>query len=466
MAILLENSHLFLNNSSVFEVLYASAWICGEFAEYIPDQNATLLHLLTTSAFPPHITSVFLQNASKLLSKMSNNKSAEFYQLCDELLEKHLPHFLTSEDLEVQERATSLSQIIQIMKSEDVNLEQLFYAYPLNPVAAKAQRKVPIPPGLELDLPFVEINESDSDEEKIEEMTFVGEPESDINRKERPLTEEEIENKKLAAEARKVEHDNNPNYLKSHSKKKKRSSKKEREVEAAQEVFVEPVVNSVRVNNAIPGLLSSENYLKKTKHKKSKKVRQKQSSHEEEDEEENDNQQQVTIKGLEMPEGVNINDIESDDESNGNESFLDPHRALAKVSLNDSENIRTKRLETNALSNKEEHKKKRSDKKAKSDEKKKKKSKNTKIVSEENLLGDTNPEMSNKKVGRPKTLELNGEKRRTKKKSKSKAHVLEPSSETDLSRKRDEYEETVGIETPTQFVPLETPTPTSFVDID
>lgn len=32
-SILLENSSIFLNNSSVSEVLYAAAWICGEFAE-------------------------------------------------------------------------------------------------------------------------------------------------------------------------------------------------------------------------------------------------------------------------------------------------------------------------------------------------------------------------------------------------------------------------------------------------
>ncbi|CAG2181627.1 unnamed protein product, partial [Oppiella nova] len=155
MAILLENSHLFLNNSSVCEVLYAAAWICGEFADFIPNQMQTLLHLLTTTAFPAHITAVFLQNASKILSKMSNEKTDDFYKLCDELIDKHLPHFLTNEDLEVQERASSFLQIIQIIKSEDLNVEQLFFAYALNPVAAKAQRKVPIPVGLELDLPFV-----------------------------------------------------------------------------------------------------------------------------------------------------------------------------------------------------------------------------------------------------------------------------------------------------------------------
>lgn len=37
-----------------------------------------------------------------------------------------------------------------------VNFEALFYAYPLNPVAAKAQRKVPIPAGLDLELAFYE----------------------------------------------------------------------------------------------------------------------------------------------------------------------------------------------------------------------------------------------------------------------------------------------------------------------
>lgn len=34
-AILLENSQIFANGSHVCEVLYAAAWICGEFAEYV-----------------------------------------------------------------------------------------------------------------------------------------------------------------------------------------------------------------------------------------------------------------------------------------------------------------------------------------------------------------------------------------------------------------------------------------------
>lgn len=465
MAILLENSHLFLNNSSVSEVLYASAWICGEFADYIPDETSTLKHLLTTTAFPPHITSVFIQNASKILSKMSKEKNDEFYRLCDELVDKHLPYFMTNEDLEVQERATSLLQIIEIIRNEDINLEQLFYAYPLNPVAAKAQRKVPIPVGLDIELPFVEFDDSDSDDERLEEMAFVKDNERESQEVERPLTEQEIKKYKLMAEARKAENENNPNYLKSRSKKKKKIPKVETDIEVAEEVLSEQVMDGVIAKNTIPGLLSSENFLKKAKHKKTKKSRQKQISVEEE-EEETEAQQQVTIKGLEMPEGVNINDFESDEESNENQSFSDPHRALAKVSLNETVNISSKQIETN-ISNRNEKKKSSSGKKGKSEEKKPKKSKTPKIESDENLLGDTNTEVIHKKIRRPKTLELNGEKKRSKKKIKSKVtHVLD--EETDLSRKRDEYEETVGIETPSQLsqfvpsiTPSQTPTPSS-----
>jgi len=40
MAILLENAHVFIlgsNSTSVAEVLYAAAWICGEFSSHLKD---------------------------------------------------------------------------------------------------------------------------------------------------------------------------------------------------------------------------------------------------------------------------------------------------------------------------------------------------------------------------------------------------------------------------------------------
>ena len=405
---------------------------------------------------------------------MSKEKTEEFYSLCNELVDKHLPHFLTNEDLEVQERASSLLQIIEIIKSEDTDMEQLFYAYALNPVAAKAQRKVPVPVGLELDMPFVELEESESEDERVDDMAFVGQEEEE---EEMPLTEEQIEKNLLSSEQRKAQMDLNPNYLKSRSKTKKKSSKKQKDIEMAEEVIEEAeevVVNNVNqnTNNTIPGLISSQNFLKKTKHKKTKKKSKKRN--EEEEEEEPEVQHMVTIKGLEMPEGVEGNDLDSDEDMNDS-SGLDPHKALAKITFSESDfkstkyvSKQSKGLDSNKLE--ENKKKKKTSKKIKTNEDKeekkvKKKKTKTKLLEngDNSVLDETNTENTagakkkTKKADRPKSLELNGEKKKTKKRTKSKT-VLEPTEETESTRKRDEYEETAGIETPSLFVPLKSST--------
>lgn len=67
--------------------------------------------------------------------------------LCDKL-----PQFVSSGDLEVQERASSILHILQVVRDELTSanneilseLAQLFVGE-LNPVAVKAQRKVQIP---------------------------------------------------------------------------------------------------------------------------------------------------------------------------------------------------------------------------------------------------------------------------------------------------------------------------------
>ena len=433
------------------------------------------MHLLAVNAFPAHITAVFLQNASKILSKMSKEKNEDFFNLCDEVVDRYLPHFLTNEDLEVQERASSLLQIIQIIKSEDIDIEQMFFAYALNPVAAKAQRKVPVPVGLDLDLPFVEFDETDSEEERIDEMTFVDEEEEE----EIPLTEEQIQKNIKTSEERRAQMDNNPNYLKPSSKKKKKKHKKDFEVEVEAQELIETaeevVVNNTNQNasNTIPGLISSQNFLKKTKHKKTKKKSRKRI--EEEEEEEPEVQHLVTIKGLEMPEGFEANDVESDEDIG--DSTGDPHKALAKITFSESDFVSPKYVskQSKALDSyklEDNKKKKKTSKKDKTNEEKeekktkKKKTKSKTIENGDNLLLDepietinektTTTKKKTKKADRPKSLELNGEKKKTKKKTKLKAAtVLEPTEETDLTRKRDEYEETAGIETPSLFVPLQ-----------
>ena len=64
-----------------------------------------------------------------------------------------LPQFSASGDIEVQERATCLLQLAQCLRKAINNEEKLspelesLLAGEMNPVAPKAQKKVPIPEG-------------------------------------------------------------------------------------------------------------------------------------------------------------------------------------------------------------------------------------------------------------------------------------------------------------------------------
>ena len=64
-----------------------------------------------------------------------------------------LPQFSSSGDIEVQERATCLLQLAQILQKSIANEESLtqellvLFAGDMNPVAPKAQKKVPVPDG-------------------------------------------------------------------------------------------------------------------------------------------------------------------------------------------------------------------------------------------------------------------------------------------------------------------------------
>lgn len=54
------------------QVLYAAAWICGEFSEYLPNIRSTVESMLRTrpSSLPPHILAVYVQNVLKLYARM------------------------------------------------------------------------------------------------------------------------------------------------------------------------------------------------------------------------------------------------------------------------------------------------------------------------------------------------------------------------------------------------------------
>lgn len=205
-------------HSVVHQVIHAAGWICAEYAKYLADPERTLESMLFSAKLPwiPSTSqSVLLLNAFKLYCILlatwisgDRSSSCEYVKLdslvhrilkiTTFLLDKFIP-FVHSPDLEVQERAVSLHQLLclvlrwfegilpniegspscclevettqsptryalnqcldlEVSKVESVyssicilgsELASLF-AGEINPVAPRIQYKVPVPDGLDL----------------------------------------------------------------------------------------------------------------------------------------------------------------------------------------------------------------------------------------------------------------------------------------------------------------------------
>lgn len=195
--------------------------------------------LLRNRTLPGHIQGVYVQNIVKLFTRivtalMEKSDVNKISQLCDLLLKK-LPTFISSGHIEVQERASSAYVLIQMLReqfgptttivvpqtddilgdipvndgvhdeteSNEISIEAIeivqemavLFAGDLNPVAPKAQRKVQLPDGLDLDEwinPPPDESSSSSDDEQTD--LFVAQDGTE-NEKKRTveLTSEEIE---------------------------------------------------------------------------------------------------------------------------------------------------------------------------------------------------------------------------------------------------------------------------------
>ena len=225
MAILLDNIHVFTtssmanntnssaaaknsSSSDICEVLYAATWICGEFPAHLADPAKTMESMLKSKVtnLPGHIQSAFVQNVFKLYSHIitrifqSSNESESDFVLSEAGLDecKRLTQYVSEKiqlfeqnaDIEVQERACTMLQILkyvskvlekqnadegELSAAQRIDLEvAALFEGELNPVAAKAQRKVPIPEGLDLDA-WINDPPSDSDQEEsaAESQIFV-----------------------------------------------------------------------------------------------------------------------------------------------------------------------------------------------------------------------------------------------------------------------------------------------------
>ena len=368
MCILLENMDLFSsNNNEINEVLYAAAWICGEFSNYIQKPSNLVDSMLKTKihTLSPHIQSIFLHNIFKLYSVQINyyflndNDTSRIVftkELTTSLLNK-LNQFEHNSDLEVQERACMIIQLLKyVLKTIDKietesDLVEIFkeinylFEGELNPVAVKAQIKVPIPEGLDLDI-WINDPPSESESEDVNEQQIfikeqkVGNQYNIMLEKSNTRHVQNEEDYKKIREARQIEMEINPYYIKSNKKRKTAES-----IQLTNSLAQHVINNNEKTNTNmasfnIPGIISSDSYYRMNKidheNKKLKKKMSKKKKHSErktdrigsdddndDEEDKNSSKNLVTITGNEMPEGARESDEEYDKKFKINSGLYD-----------------------------------------------------------------------------------------------------------------------------------------------
>ena len=165
-----------LSQKGSHEVLMYIIWVVGEYAELLPNITDTLDTLLLLCKTDESLTSVALQSAPKLavahVNSIASVWNGQYRALTNLLLikiVKFCEQFVTSPNIETQERAIELLEVFRLAEEAikgDVlgqtspafllthAIPSLFKSSSLNPVAPSAQRKVPIPKCLNLDTPI------------------------------------------------------------------------------------------------------------------------------------------------------------------------------------------------------------------------------------------------------------------------------------------------------------------------
>ncbi|EGG24223.1 delta adaptin [Cavenderia fasciculata] len=205
MIALLKSPKLMANpkEGGICEVLYAAAWIVGEFAAYVNNPVESLEAFLQprVSVLPAHVQSVYMLNALKVFAHASAEAAtggehagaitqeerddqttvvectpvdASTVEECLAILHARLPLFTQSIHIDVQERACLVSEILKFYgtmrdQGNDIAGELVtLFTEALNPVAPKAQKKVPVPEGLDLDAwindPKLQVVDSDTED--------------------------------------------------------------------------------------------------------------------------------------------------------------------------------------------------------------------------------------------------------------------------------------------------------------
>ncbi|KER29173.1 hypothetical protein T265_04176 [Opisthorchis viverrini] len=208
---------------AIHEVVHAASWICAEYGRYLENPRQTLEAMLLAAdrlpGLPTQSQAILLLNSFKLFCTLTSQyirdgcqetpTQTDLVRLVDQVLEltnfleDKLTLFVHSPDLEVQERAVSLHQLLSLVVkrlnkisvilselhqsviAQDISLESgdrvptddvnmlansqdvlcsvshsvrslgielgSLFAGEINPVAPKAQQKVPLPEGLDLE---------------------------------------------------------------------------------------------------------------------------------------------------------------------------------------------------------------------------------------------------------------------------------------------------------------------------
>ena len=162
------------------EVLFAAAWIVGEYAPLIPDgmREAVLTALLapTTQGLPAHVQASYVQCAGKVLLvtghaalAAGDEDSLAAATSTATTLHDRLGAFLRSSHVAVQERSGVLRALLEAcgVHSQTPVVDQVAaltalvqvvastVIEPLKAVSAKAVKRVAVPEGLDLDAPIV-----------------------------------------------------------------------------------------------------------------------------------------------------------------------------------------------------------------------------------------------------------------------------------------------------------------------
>uniref|UniRef100_A0A8C3SZW3 AP-3 complex subunit delta-1 n=1 Tax=Chelydra serpentina TaxID=8475 RepID=A0A8C3SZW3_CHESE len=459
MAMLLDNAHLIASNTQrngICEVLYAAAWICGEFSEHLEESNQTLEAMLRpkVTTLPGHIQAVYVQNMVKLYASILQQKEQdgekEAAQEITQLMIDRLPQFVQSADLEVQERASCILQLIKYIQKLQIKevpvAEEVIalFAGELNPVAPKAQKKVPVPEGLDLDA-WINEPPSDSESEDEKPKTIFHDEEQRHSRHRQPeIDEEELARRR---EVRKQEQANNPFYIKS-------SPSPQKQYQDTPGVEHIPVVQiDLSVPLKVPGMPMSDQYVKleeerrhkqklekdkkKKKQKKEKKGKHRRhnSLHTESDEDIAP-AQHVDIITEEMPENALPSDEDDKDPNDPYKALdIDLDKPLADSeklpvqSHRNAENLKSPDTEAPLVGKKSKKPKKKEKKHKEKEREREKKKEREKKVAEEgkkvNIYEMSCVSNKSSKHRKKKHKKEKEEKSKDKKKSKKKHHHSE-----------------------------------------